>query len=279
MAGQTRHQTPATHQSTLVQNTHCTTQQERQNQARCTDPTAAPPTRRLLEHRATGSSQAPHPDPHHAQAPPWLAGAHRDTHEATRSVHDRWLHHHPQRHRGIRQQRPAHADFHRRGIPDHSPTPTPTSTDLTCIDGRFLGFTIDTVEAPLSILAIYAPHNQREQQCRDKFWQTLTTQLSTHRERTPLPVVGDFNALALDELAAIPHATGPHFVSGKTAEEDEPDDTAESDTNQRQFHDLITGLTGLLHPTELDGKSTTKQTHTHTHTKDPMAMWCSWITP
>ena len=52
-------------------------------------------------------------------------------------------------------------------------------------------------------------------------------------------MVGDFNALALDELAAIPHATGPHFIPGKTAEEDEPDDTAEGDTNQRQFHDLL----------------------------------------
>ncbi|CAE7032094.1 pol [Symbiodinium natans] len=120
-----------------------------------------------------------------------------------------------------------------------APHLTPTITDLTCVDGRFLRFTIDTVEAPLSILAVYAPHNQREQQCRDQFWQALTTQLSTHRERTPLLVVGDFNALALDELAAIPHATGPHFVPGKTAEEDEPDDAAEGDTNQRQFHDLL----------------------------------------
>ena len=73
-----------------------------------------------------------------------------------------------------------------------APHLTPAITDLTCIDGRFLRFTIDTVEAPLSILAVYAPHNQREQQCRDKFWQALTAQLSTHRERTPLlVVVGD----------------------------------------------------------------------------------------
>ena len=120
-----------------------------------------------------------------------------------------------------------------------APHLTPTITDLTCIDGRFLKVTIDTVEAPLSILAIYAPRNHREQQCRDQFWQALTTQLSTHRERTPLLVVGDFNALALDELAALPHATGPHFVPGKTAEEDEPADEEEGDANQRQFHDLL----------------------------------------
>ena len=50
-----------------------------------------------------------------------------------------------------------------------APCLTPTITDLTCIDGRFNRFTIDTVEAPLSILTIYAPRNQREQQCRDKF--------------------------------------------------------------------------------------------------------------
>ena len=145
-----------------------------------------------------------------------------------------------------------------------APHLTPTSTDLTCIDGRFLRFTIDTVEAPLSILAVYAPHNQREQPCRDKFWQALTAQLSTHRERTPLLVVEDFNALALDKLAAIPHATGPHFVPGKTAEEDEPDDTAEGDTNQRQFHDLLASQDYCIH------RAGCKKLHkTDTLTKDP----------
>ena len=142
-----------------------------------------------------------------------------------------------------------------------APHLTPTITDLTCIDGRFLKVTIDTVEAPLSILAIYAPHNHREQHCRDQFWQALTTQLSTHRERTPLLVVGDFNALALDELAALPHATGPHFVPGKTAEEDEPADEEEGDTNQRQFHDLLASQDYCL-PQSWMQKS---PRHRHTH--------------
>ena len=132
-----------------------------------------------------------------------------------------------------------------------APHLTPTITDLTCIDGRFLRFTIDTVEAPLSILAIYAPHNQREQQCRDKF--------STHRERTPLLVVVDFNAL--DELAAIPHATGPYFVPGKTAEEDEPDDTAEGDTNQRQFHDLLASQDYCLPQSWMEKAPQNRHTH------------------
>ena len=142
-----------------------------------------------------------------------------------------------------------------------APHLTPTITDLTCIDGRFLKVTIDTVEAPLSILAIYAPRNHREQQCRDQFWQALTTQLSTHRERTPLLVFGDFNALALDELAALPHATGLHFVPGKTAEEDEPADEEEGDTNQRQFHDLLASQDYCL-PQSWMQKS---PRHRHTH--------------
>ncbi|CAE7374522.1 jockey\pol [Symbiodinium natans] len=142
-----------------------------------------------------------------------------------------------------------------------APHLTPTITDLTCVDGRFLRFTIDTIEAPLSILAVYAPHSQREQQCRDQFWQALTTQLSTHRERTPLLVVGDFNALALDELAAIPHATGPHFVPGKTAEEDEPDDDAEGDTNQRQFHDLLASQDYCLPQSWMEKAPRNRHTH------------------
>ena len=40
---------------------------------------------------------------------------------------------------------------------------------------------------------------------RDKFWQVLT-QLSTHRERTLC-----WWCVTFDELATIPHVTGPHF--------------------------------------------------------------------
>ena len=74
-------------------------------------------------------------------------------------------------------------------------------------------------------------------------------------------MVGDFNALALDELAAIPHATGPHFVPGKTAEEDEPDDTAEGDTNQRQFHDLLASQDYCLPQSWM--QKTPQNRHTH----------------
>ncbi|CAE7610120.1 Pol, partial [Symbiodinium sp. CCMP2456] len=142
-----------------------------------------------------------------------------------------------------------------------APHLTPTITELTCIDGRFLHFTIDTVEAPLKIMAIYAPHNQREQAIRDTFWQQLNQHLTAHRERTALLVVGDFNALALDEIAAIPHAACPHFVPGKTAEDDEADRTEEGETNQRQLHDLLSSQDYCLPQSWMEKAPQ----HRHTH--------------
>ncbi|CAE7268078.1 unnamed protein product [Symbiodinium sp. KB8] len=64
-----------------------------------------------------------------------------------------------------------------------APSFTPILTDLTCIDGRFLHFIIDTVEAPLKIMVIYAPHNHREQPVRDAFWQQLTQHLTSENAR------------------------------------------------------------------------------------------------
>ena len=127
------------------------------------------------------------------------------------------------------------------------------------------------MEAPLKIMAVYAPHNQREQTVRDTFWQQLNQHLTAHRERTPLLVVGDFNALALDELAALPHATGPHFVHGKTAEEDETDRTEEGETNQRQFHDLLASQDYCLPQSWMEKAPQ----HRHTHTGAPTVTWCS----
>ena len=74
---------------------------------------------------------------------------------------------------------------------------------LTPTDGRFLKFTI---EAPLSILAVYTPQPARASM--SGFWQQLTQCLTSHRQHTPNPLLGmgDFNALLLDELAAIPQA-------------------------------------------------------------------------
>ena len=50
-----------------------------------------------------------------------------------------------------------------------APSLTPILTDLTCIDGRLLHFTIDTVEAPLKIMVIYAPHNTESSQSETPF--------------------------------------------------------------------------------------------------------------
>ena len=49
-AGPTRHEATTAHQSTLVQNPHCPTQQEGQNQTRRSDYNTAPPSRSFLEH-------------------------------------------------------------------------------------------------------------------------------------------------------------------------------------------------------------------------------------
>ena len=199
----------------------------------------------LREHHwLTRSSKATHSHPNYAHTPPQLAGTHRDPHEAARPIHDQLLCGYTIAHSAT-EEYDSKTDLHT-GLTHHSPTPhtsqqtSPAST--------------------LSIPAIYAPHNQLEQPCRDRFWQTLTAQISSHRERTPLLVVGDFNALALDETAALPHAVGPHFVPGKTAEDDEPDDTEEGGTNQRQFHDVLSSQDYCL-PQSWMGEATTAQTH------------------
>ena len=98
---------------------------------------------------------------------------------------------------------------------------TPAVIDLTLTHGRLLSFTLDTVEAPLTVYVMYAPHNQREQEVRDAFWEELTATIRKHKRSQPFMIVGDFNALLLDDLRTIPGAVGPHFVWEKTKEEEE----------------------------------------------------------
>ena len=215
----------------------------------------------LREHHwLTRSSKATHSHPNYAHTPPQLAGTHRDPHEAARPIHDQPLCGYTIAHSAT-EEYDSKTDLHT-GLTHHSPTPhtsqqtSPAST--------------------LSIPAIYAPHNQLEQPCRDRFWQTLTAQISSHRERTPLLVVGDFNALALDETAALPHAVGPHFVPGKTAEDDEPDDTEEGGTNQRQFHDVLSSQDYCLPQSWMEKPP--RHRHMHKKPNNVTRIWSSSTT-
>ncbi|CAE7330879.1 crop [Symbiodinium microadriaticum] len=95
----------------------------------------------------------------------------------------------------------------------------------------------------------------------DVVQEQLTQHLTSHKECTPLLVVGDFNALALDELAALPHAVGRHFVPGKTAEDDQADNTEEGETNQRRFLDLLSSQDYCLPQSLMENAPQ----HRHTH--------------
>ena len=143
-----------------------------------------------------------------------------------------------------------------------APHLTPTITDLTCIDGRFLRFTIDTVEAPLSILAVYAPHNQREQPCRDKFWQPHSSPLtesehlywwsgiSTHLPSTSWPPSHTPRAPTLSQ-AKLPKRTNPT-------------------TQQRATPTKDSFTTSWPHRTTASHRAGCKKLHkTDTPTKDP----------
>ena len=115
---------------------------------------------------------------------------------------------------------------------------TPAVIDLTLTHGRLLSFTLDTVEAPLTVYVVYAPHNQREQEVRDAFWEELTATIQKHKRSQPFMIVGDFNALLLDDLRTIPGAVGPRFVWEKTKEEEENVAAGEGDSNQLRFFEL-----------------------------------------
>ena len=116
-----------------------------------------------------------------------------------------------------------------------APHLTPAVIDLTLTHGRLLSFTLDTVEAPLTVYVVYAPHNQREQEVRDAFWEELTATIQRHKRSQPFMIVGDFNALLLDDLRTIPGAVGPHFVWEKTKEEKENVAAGAGDSNQLRF--------------------------------------------
>ena len=96
-----------------------------------------------------------------------------------------------------------------------SPRLKPCILDIVAINGRFLSFKIDTAEAPLTVQVVYMPpHNQREQDIRDKFWQDLGDTLHSHTANQPILLVGDFNAQLLDELASNTGSVGPHAHFG-----------------------------------------------------------------
>ena len=105
-----------------------------------------------------------------------------------------------------------------------------TAPHLTFTHGRLLSFILDTVEAPLAVYVVYAPHNQREQEVRDAFWEELTATIQKHKRSQPFLIVGDFKTLLLDDLRTIPGAVGPHFVWEKTKEEEEQNVAAERET-------------------------------------------------
>ena len=86
---------------------------------------------------------------------------------------------------------------------------------------------------------MYAPHNRREQEVRDAFWEELTATIQKHKRSQPFMIVGDFNALLLDDLRTIPGAVRPHFVWEKTKEEEENVAAGEGDSNQLRFFELL----------------------------------------
>ena len=58
-----------------------------------------------------------------------------------------------------------------------SPRITPAITDIRPHSGRHMTMTIDTAQAPLKIIATYAPHNGHDQAIRDVYWEQFSTEI------------------------------------------------------------------------------------------------------
>ncbi|CAE7260206.1 Pol [Symbiodinium natans] len=74
---------------------------------------------------------------------------------------------------------------------------------------------------------------------RDQYWDQLHNHIHSHKERSPLLIVGDLNSQLLEELQDITGAVGPHFQWDKTQQQDEEENTMAGPTNQSQLRDLI----------------------------------------
>ena len=113
---------------------------------------------------------------------------------------------------------------------------TATGGDRPHAHARKASFLYAGQKAPLTVYVVYAPHNLREQEVRDAFWEELTATIQKHKRSQPFMIVGDFNALLLDDLRTIPGAVGPHFV---WEEEEENVAAGEGDSNQLRFLELL----------------------------------------
>ena len=96
--------------------------------------------------------------------------------------------------------------------------------DLRLVDGRTLTITIDTAQAPLKIIGIYAPHNGLDDELRRKFWEKLEQQITDTPPSTDLVITGDFNAQPTwdfddDGLIAGP-AASPHTPTDPDSNEE-----------------------------------------------------------
>ena len=121
-----------------------------------------------------------------------------------------------------------------------APYLAPAIIDLTVFDGRLISFVVDTAAAPLTVFAVYAPHNGREQDVRDDFWAKLTEAIHSRKRNQPFRIVGDFNAQLVDELASASGAVGPRFHWEKTSEEEMAmQDKGEGESNHVRFFELI----------------------------------------
>ena len=66
--------------------------------------------------------------------------------------------------------------------------------EIMAIDGRKLTLTVDSAQAPLRFLVIYAPHQGREQEVREKFWEEVEEEIEGTPDSTDLIILGDWNS-------------------------------------------------------------------------------------
>ena len=74
-----------------------------------------------------------------------------------------------------------------------APHITPAVIEMTIHSGRLMSFTLDMVEAPLTVYAVYAPHNHREQKLRDDSGRSSQSKYTAAKGHLSLSVMSMCN--------------------------------------------------------------------------------------
>jgi len=167
-----------------------------------------------------------------------------------------------------------------------SPKYTPTLTDLRPLHGRLLTATFNTAEAPLHLIAGYAPPNPHSEAARQAFFTEVDSLVQQTPPSTLTVLLGDFNAQVSPDMAQDPHVTGsyhlPHIPDqleeGEQAEDPDDIDPSHKTTDNSSMLHAVCKAHKLCFPQTWMKKSP-EQVHTHRRPNGDLVQLDHFITP